>query len=182
MTPEHWYFKSSGYALSWCKECYRTKRKHYRERWKAAQKAPRRCKACGSEDLRPRKHLCDPCRKERRLKRWRLRRKLYKKRYKHATPPWADKQALKAFYKACPPGHHVDHVIPLRGKMICGLHVVENLQYLPARVNQVKANKFHGTDLYKSSRRARQLPEMEGVQPYHLVDPRHYGDPADFEG
>lgn len=58
------------------------------------------------------------------------------------TPKWADGAAIEAFYLACPPGHHVDHVIPLRGKLVSGLHVVNNLQYLTDKANMSKGNKF----------------------------------------
>ena len=58
------------------------------------------------------------------------------------TPVWADLQAIVQFYKSCPPGHHVDHVLPLRGKLVSGLHVVQNLQYLPAKENMRKNNRY----------------------------------------
>jgi hypothetical protein len=58
------------------------------------------------------------------------------------TPAWADLQAIVQFYKSCPPGHHVDHVLPLRGKLVSGLHVVQNLQYLPAKENMRKNNRY----------------------------------------
>lgn len=60
----------------------------------------------------------------------------------HRTPAWADLNAIVQFYKNCPPGHHVDHALPLRGKLVSGLHVVQNLQYLPAQENMRKNNRF----------------------------------------
>lgn len=72
-----------------------------------------------------------------------LRRRNAKKekRIRIATPPWADTRATEAFRDACPPGHHSDHIIPIKGKNVCGLHVLENLQYLPAQENLLKSNK-----------------------------------------
>lgn len=46
------------------------------------------------------------------------------------------------FYRKCPPGMHVDHVIPLKSDVVCGLHVLCNLQYLSPFDNVSKNNKF----------------------------------------
>lgn len=37
---------------------------------------------------------------------------------------------------------HVDHVIPLQGKLVSGLHVPTNIQVIPWRDNVAKANKY----------------------------------------
>jgi hypothetical protein len=55
---------------------------------------------------------------------------------------WSDLTAIREFYRKCPPGMVVDHIIPLRGKNVCGLHVLSNLQYLTAEENIKKRNHF----------------------------------------
>ena len=65
-------------------------------------------------------------------------------RIERATPPWADLEAIKEFYKNCPEGCEVDHIIPLQGKNVCGLHILENLQYLSITENRRKSNKYEG--------------------------------------
>lgn len=66
----------------------------------------------------------------------------YQASKKHRTPPWADKEKLKSIYLNCPEGYHVDHILPLHGRTVSGLHVPENLQYLPASENLRKGNRI----------------------------------------
>lgn len=58
-----------------------------------------------------------------------------------AMPAWADKKAIRAIYSNRPDGHHVDHIVPIAGRRVCGLHVDYNLQYLPAKENLSKNNR-----------------------------------------
>lgn len=66
---------------------------------------------------------------------------IYRARKLKAIPLWADLDKIKEFYDNCPKGYHVDHIYPLAGKTVCGLHTLENLQYLPARENLQKGNR-----------------------------------------
>jgi hypothetical protein len=65
------------------------------------------------------------------------------------TPSWADMAAIKAFYVearrltvATGIPHHVDHEIPLQGRLVSGLHVHTNLQILTGSENSKKRNRF----------------------------------------
>ena len=58
------------------------------------------------------------------------------------TPSWADKEKIKEIYKNCPEGYEVDHIIPLQGKLVSGLHIETNLQYLTKESNSRKGNRF----------------------------------------
>ena len=60
-------------------------------------------------------------------------------------PKWVTKSELKQiqqFYINCPKGYEVDHIVPLQGKNVKGLHVIWNLQYLPMSENRRKSNKI----------------------------------------
>ena len=62
-----------------------------------------------------------------------------------ATPAWANKNKIVGIYKAAiKAGLEVDHVIPLRGKNVCGLHVENNLQLLTRTENACKGNSYAG--------------------------------------
>jgi len=69
-------------------------------------------------------------------------RAMRRARLAQRTPPWADLEAIAFFYECRPEGCHVDHIIPLRGKNISGLHVEANLQWLPAEENLAKSNNW----------------------------------------
>lgn len=67
------------------------------------------------------------------------------------TPPWLDvvqNAEIEFTYEYCAVlrsiglNYHVDHIVPLQGKFVSGLHVPWNLQVIPAEENIQKANRF----------------------------------------
>lgn len=67
------------------------------------------------------------------------------------TPKWLNddhKKEIKELYEISGSiswlsenGLHVDHIIPLKGQNVCGLHVPWNLQIIPSSENFKKRNK-----------------------------------------
>lgn len=69
-----------------------------------------------------------------------------------ASPPWLtqeDKEEMALLYvksqqltDTTGENWHVDHIVPLQGKIVCGLHVPWNLQVITATENRAKNNRF----------------------------------------
>lgn len=66
-----------------------------------------------------------------------------------AIPSWFDKKAVLEFYTQAEllsnqTGilHHVDHIIPLQGELVCGLHVQNNLRVITMSENCSKGNNI----------------------------------------
>jgi hypothetical protein len=57
-------------------------------------------------------------------------------------PKNVNMKRMNKIYRECPAGFHVDHIIPLKGKLVSGLDIPENLQYLSAEENMKKSNSF----------------------------------------
>ena len=65
-----------------------------------------------------------------------------------AKPAWADDARIAEFYKTAHEvgmltgeWYHVDHIVPLRGKTVCGLHTDANLRVMQGMENIRKSNK-----------------------------------------
>ncbi len=57
-------------------------------------------------------------------------------------PTWVNVNEIYRIYETCPENFEVDHIVPLAGKIVSGLHVPWNLQHLPIPANRSKSNKF----------------------------------------
>jgi len=104
----------------------------------------------------------DPARTREHQKRYRLKHPgacaahaaLRRARVKQQTPPWADLAACQAFYdiaarvtRCTGIPFDVDHIIPLSGDGVCGLHIPTNLRVIPKKANQRKSNRIIGSQL-----------------------------------
>lgn len=69
--------------------------------------------------------------------------------HRNAMPIWANIDTIKSIYeiskeltKRTGIKHEVDHVIPIKHPLVCGLHVENNLQVISEKENRVKSNNF----------------------------------------
>jgi len=71
---------------------------------------------------------------------------LYDAQKAKAIPLWLTKtqkaEIIAIYYAARQAGMTVDHIVPLRGQSVCGLHVPWNLQILPRQENSRKGNRM----------------------------------------
>lgn len=73
----------------------------------------------------------------------------YRAAKRNAKPAWANSFFIAEAYslarlreKVCGGRWQVDHIVPLVSKVVCGLHVENNLQVIPAQMNIRKSNKI----------------------------------------
>lgn len=144
------FYKRKGRPLgigSHCKDCVKEKSK---ENWNTNKE--KRLESCRQRYVLKKEQYSSIAKK------WREKNKGYvtaaskarKVAKLNRTPKWADKEKIKAYYDICAffnevngyVKYHVDHKIPLQGKMVSGLHVHYNLQILPASENMSKGNKW----------------------------------------
>lgn len=157
-----------GYC-NFCKECDKSKpvnkevQKRSGERYRSSEKGQayfkeyylknkdsyyERCKKWGKENPEQQRALWRKYyQTEHGRKRHAFQQAKRRAKQLNATPKWADMAEIKKIYENCPPGYHVDHIIPLNHQLLCGLHVPWNLQYLPAVENIRKNNKVEGLDV-----------------------------------
>jgi len=131
---------------SWCKQCKHLSGKSWHERNK--QKHSEINRKWYEENKE--QHLANSkawyeANKHRKLETTTAR----EKRCILATPTWADRELIKELYALAQKlteqtgiPHEVDHVIPLQGETVSGLHVPDNLQVITQEENRRKSNKY----------------------------------------
>ena len=154
--------KNERYAdghVSWCKECHKeanrawyaaNKDQHKRRSIEWAKKNPESAKAAQKRHNKNHKE-----KRAEKYKEWaqanRPKRNAINSRRKaaklKATPLWANQDAITVIYAEAMRRQeesgirkHVDHIVPLQSKIVCGLHVEENLQIIDGSENESKRN------------------------------------------
>lgn len=131
---------------SWCTTC----EKERKDKWRATNltKHNQQSKAWVTKNKEKRKQIAEKYAQTHKhiIKR---RSAVRKQRFKNATPSWLSEWDLfyieELYDLSLLRNLEVDHIIPLNGKNVCGLHVPTNLQLLTRFENRSKGNKFDQT-------------------------------------
>ncbi len=114
-----------------------------RRGWQRAFKGEAQRRRTPEDNLRMRKHD-DGAREYHRAASTKRRETL-----RRQTPAWVNRLAVLEVYKestrlskSTGVLHHVDHIVPLRGANVSGLHVEHNLRAIPAKPNLSKGNRL----------------------------------------
>jgi hypothetical protein len=123
-----------GKQLKYCSE--------HKPRYEKKKPKKLKCKTCGKgfSSTQPSAKYCKKTCSKSYIEAKRFRRSI--RRSKHQLISKEFKSEILEIYQNRPEGYHVDHIIPLKGENVCGLHVPWNLQYLIAKDNIKKGNKF----------------------------------------
>jgi len=153
-TSEYFFYRNAqrGWLSSWCKECKTLHRKENLDKELLMQRIRRRqknkCNSCNCS-VGFRKKYCDSCRIFLKASQKKRDKAIYKKRLRRSMPKWANRFFIKEIYELARMrteltgvSYSVDHIIPIRGKKVCGLHTHENLRIIPYRDNAIKNNHF----------------------------------------
>ena len=105
------------------------------------------CPICNTPVYRKNKKACKPSHEK--VLAAKIGAGFHQEHRNRQKPLWRDIEKISAIYDECERisketgiKHHVDHIIPLRGKTVTGLHVHENLRIIAAGENITKSNKF----------------------------------------
>lgn len=144
--------KHDGLATE-CKPCKRQQDREYaaRNRETAKQRASKWYYANLEYALEQRRIIGKKWRDENKDKNF-AKNARYRASKLNATPKWLSAeqtQQIEALYwlaqlqcELTDTKYHVDHIVPLKGKTVCGLHVPWNLQVIPALDNIRKGNRI----------------------------------------
>lgn len=144
--PDEFYIrdKATGAREAWCKVCRLARNKQWHSNNKAKHSAlTRRWYAENKDAHLENSRAWYASNRHRKLATTTAR----EKRCAIATPKWADKELIASTYWmaqflsfAVGRAYHVDHIVPLQSKKVCGLHTHANLSIVPAQENWSKFN------------------------------------------
>ncbi len=69
--------------------------------------------------------------------------KSFSRRLRVCCPPWQSRSDIVNFYKSVKcTGLEVDHIVPIKSELVCGLHCIDNFQLLTRSENASKGNRY----------------------------------------